>query len=48
MIDKIGFAVTLSDGRQYTLWRGRDLIPPDAVEVSDRSRLCDVHAPPTP
>jgi hypothetical protein len=31
--NKLSFTLTLSDGRQYTLWRGQDLIPPDAVEV---------------
>jgi hypothetical protein len=33
MINKLSFILTLSDGRQYTLWRGDDLIPPDAIEI---------------
>jgi hypothetical protein len=33
MLNKLSFTLTLSDGRQYTLWRGSGLIPPDAVEV---------------
>ena len=32
MITKFGFILTLSNGRQYTMWRGEELIPPDAVE----------------
>ena len=33
MINKLSFTLTLSDGRQYTLYRGSDLIPTDAVEI---------------